>query len=201
MPDDDSASARQKLIVAIVQHLQSTDTSLTHAELLAGYSAAVGFDVASRANAEGLIQDVYDYLEQAITETLEKPDIQAKGITREMLEARLPSRPERQETPQETPDATSESRDVSDVEVALETTFGPDGVSLETWNTSDDADRRRSLQRAEQGIVLQRQAGNLTPEAESQKEQPLRCCGKTFKQRLPPSRHPPSRHPPNPKHP
>ena len=161
MPDDDSASPRQKLIVAIVQHLQSTDTPLTHAELLAGYSAAVGFDVASRANAEGLIQDVYDYLEQAITETLAKPDIQAKGITREMLLARLPSRPESQETPQETP--TSESGEVSDVEEALKiASVGT--VSLDEWNAADTAGQRSFLSKQEQSIPVHLQTGAINAE-------------------------------------
>ena len=181
----DEASPRQQLIVAIVRHLQQTDTSLTHAELLAGYSAAVGFDVASRVNAEGLIGDVYDYLEQAITETLEKPDSQAKGITREMLEARVPSRPERQsaEQTQETPDENNAmgvdmgvDTDVSQGETRLDTTDVSLGieealkiasvgtVSLDEWNAADTAGQRSFLSKQEQSIPVHLQTGAINAE-------------------------------------
>lgn len=99
-----NATARQKFVVAIVRHLQTTDAPLSESQLIAGYAEATGLSVETITNNQGHLTDMHGYVDEAISETLDKNETQEKGITREMIEARLPT--QTQQTPDETPEET-----------------------------------------------------------------------------------------------
>ncbi len=50
------------------------------------------------------------------------------------------------------------------IEAALNATFTGGAVTLDTWKNSTDADKRSSLQRAQQSLPILERAGTLTPE-------------------------------------
>ena len=128
------ASARQLFTLAVVEHLRFTDQPLTEAQLIAGYSKATGFDVATHVRSEAMITDMHSYVDAAIEETLAKKDVQDKGITREDLEARLPT--QREGTPDDTsvptddqPESSDVSQDNDQAETPGETSTRGDDVS------------------------------------------------------------------------
>ena len=92
-PSGSAATPRQKFAVAVSRFLRTkdADATLTEDQLIAGYSTAVGFDIETVPNADEHIDDMYTYIDEAIEETLQKDDIQKKGITREDLLARVPT--------------------------------------------------------------------------------------------------------------
>lgn len=84
-------TSEQKVVVPIVQRLRAGG-SLTEKEFLAGAAAAHNADANPGWFAYSL-KEIYDYLDKAVTLTLEKSDVQEQGITRADLEARIPKRP------------------------------------------------------------------------------------------------------------
>ena len=127
-------TARQKFIVAVVHHLRNTDAPLTEAQLIAGYAAAADLDPATLRAAAGHITDMHKYVDEAIEETLGKRDVQEKGITRAMLENRLPT--QTQESSQQEPSLpTADSQQPIDTNQVV-------GVSrrIETQDTPPDVD-------------------------------------------------------------
>lgn len=99
-----NASARQKFVIAIVRHLQTTDASLSESQLITGYAEATGLSEDTITQSPGHLTDMHKYVDEAINETLSKSDVIEKGITREMLENRLPT--QTQETPEAPPEET-----------------------------------------------------------------------------------------------
>ena len=115
-------------------------------------------------------------LERAGTLSPEEADARRAAI--ETLQRSITDTPD---PDTETADTETDTETDADIQAALKTVF-VDTVSMDTWNASTDADKKSSLQKALQSLPRLRQAGTITAEELTERQEAIKFLRQSIQQ-------------------